>query len=64
MTLIEIEDTLPNWVLDRQTREVGLKGIAIARAVLKNKADADSPKLMTSAQLNRTLHQMYSSASH
>lgn len=37
MTLIDIEDKAPNWVLDRQTREVGLKGVALARTILQTK---------------------------
>ncbi len=35
MRLIEIEERIPTWALDRRTREVGLKGVAAARAVLQ-----------------------------
>jgi hypothetical protein len=43
LTLLEIEDKTPNWVLDRQTREVGLKGIALSRQILNHKADTNKP---------------------
>ncbi len=36
MRLIEIEEGIPAWALDRRTREVGLKGVAAARAVLQS----------------------------
>ncbi|MCL4552479.1 MAG: hypothetical protein M1305_02840 [Candidatus Marsarchaeota archaeon] len=35
MMLIEFEERIPSWVLDQQTREVGLRGVAVARAVLQ-----------------------------
>lgn len=35
MRLLEVEEKVPNWMLDRQTREVGLRGVAVARAVLE-----------------------------
>lgn len=44
LTLLEIEDKTPNWVLDRQTREVGLKGVALARQVLNHKTITNTPK--------------------
>lgn len=31
---MEIDEQIPNWMLDRQTREVGLRGVAVARAIL------------------------------
>jgi hypothetical protein len=43
MRLVEIEERIPNWVLDRQTREVGLKGVAVARAILEKKSGKNSP---------------------
>lgn len=43
MKLIDIEERNPNWVLDRRTREVGLKGVAFARAVLENKSKNYAP---------------------
>ena len=45
MRLIEIEERIPNWALDRQTREVGLKGVAVARAILEKKSGKSSPSL-------------------
>ena len=45
MRLIEIEERIPNWVLYRQTREVGLKGVAVARAILEKKSGKSSPSL-------------------
>ncbi len=42
MKLIEIEEHIPSWTLDRQTREVGLKGIAVARAILEKKSSSST----------------------
>ena len=39
MMLIEIEECIPSWVLDQQTRDVGLRGVAVARAVLQQSGE-------------------------
>lgn len=55
MTLIDIEERKPNWVLDRQTREVGLKGIALARAVLAHQPSPAAAKFTPDTLLREKL---------
>lgn len=43
MRLIDFEERIPAWALDRRTREVGLKGVAAARAVLEKQSNNKAP---------------------
>jgi hypothetical protein len=47
--LVLLETTSPDWKLDRETREVGRRGVAQARAVLRQ-AGAGSRRASTRPQ--------------
>lgn len=57
MKLIEIEERIPSWTLDRRTREAGLRGVAAARAILEMKSSSNTPDFASDMKRYKILGQ-------